>query len=270
MKGFTLATIITIGLLIPQQSNASPDKNGLVPECLQAECIKYFQQYRMYTRRGYSDAMYTLAELYYRGYGTEKNLSSALKWYRKAAKFDNADAQYKAGVLYLREGEYQDIERSLKYLRSADRNGVAEASHLLGLIYFEGQLTEQDLKLADDYFSHAVKLGHQDTINFFSQLNDTVQREQKQKLKLAAALVKDPTYLASDTIAKPVGEMETITISGPDLSEIFDYQLARLDLMSPDAVKGTGTNIPGRTCDEMISCGHMDRDRYREFFMSGW
>lgn len=269
MKGFTLATLITTVLLIPLQSTASPDKNGLVPECQQAECIKYFQQYRMYTRRGYSDAMYTLAELYYRGYGTEKNLSSALKWYRKAAKFENADAQYKAGILYLREGEYQDIERGLKYLRTADRNGVAEASHLLGLVYFEGQLTEQDLKLADEYFSHALKSGHQDTINFFNQL-DTEQSSKKQQLKLAATLAKDPTNQASDTGAKPVGEMETITITGPDLSEIFDYQLARLDLMSPDAVKGTGTNIPGRTCDEMIACGHVDQDRYREFFMTGW
>lgn len=269
MKGSTLATLITISFLIPQQSNASPDKNGLVPECQQAECIKYFQQYRMYTRRGYSDAMHTLAELYYRGYGTEKNLSSALKWYRKAAKFDNADAQYKAGVLYLREGEYQDIERGLKYLRTADRNGVADASHLLGLIYFEGQLTEQDLNLADEYFSHAVKLGHQDTINFFNQL-DTEQSSKKQQLKLAATLAKEPTYLASDTSAKPVGEIETITVTGPELSEIFDYQLANLDQMSPDAVKGTGTNIPGRTCDGMIACGHVDKDRYREFFMSGW
>lgn len=269
MKGFTLATIIIIAFLIPLQSNASSDKNGLVPECQQAECIKYFQQYRMYTRRGYSDAMYTLAELYYRGYGTEKNLSSALKWYRKAAKFENADAQYKAGLLYLRESEYQDIGRGLKFLRAADRNGVAEASHLLGLVYFEGQLTEQDLKLADEYFSHAVKSGHRDTINFFSQL-ETGQRGQKQQLKQVATLAKDPTYLPSDTGAKPVGEMETIIVSGPDLSEIFDYQLARLDLMSPDAVKGTGTNIPGRTCDEMIACGHVDRDRYREFFMIGW
>lgn len=96
-------------------------------QCDTTECHNRFLQYKRYSKKGYSDAMFVLAEFYYVGYGTEANTERDLKLFRKAAKFDSPQAQYKAGIIYLKEGENQDIDRGVKYLTEAGDNNLAPA-----------------------------------------------------------------------------------------------------------------------------------------------
>ena len=62
-------------------------------------------------------ALSALGELYYQGYGTEKNLEKSIKSFRKASHYKFAHAQYRAGVFYLMEDNFIDNKEGIRYLR---------------------------------------------------------------------------------------------------------------------------------------------------------
>ena len=96
MRNLLLALSIVVTSTLPTFASAS---TTLEP-CMESQCVEYFKAYKILTKRGHSEAMATLGELYYAGYGTEKNTKQALKWFRRAAKFGVTTAQYKADILY--------------------------------------------------------------------------------------------------------------------------------------------------------------------------
>ena len=240
-----------------------------VESCDYADCVKNFKEYKTLSRYGHSDAMYTLAEMYRLGYGTEVNMRLATKWYRRSAKQDNPFAGYKAAVIYLQEGELQDVDKAMRYLRNADRAELNEATHLLGMLYVEGELVPQDISKAKEYFTKSYEAEHLETVRLLSDLStaqlaielttiSTRAKEQKNKA--------DPAILSA-----PKGEMEVIEVSAPSLEEVFVYHIALLRKKIPDGGIGTGTMLRGKTCADMISCNsETDRDRIRDFLMSTW
>jgi len=206
--------------------------------------------------------MYTLAEIYRNGYGTEVDMRLATKWYRRAAKYDNPFAQYKAAIIYLQESENQNIEKAMRYLRAADREGLDDATHLLGLLYLEGELIETDRSRAKEYLSKSFENGHQDTLNILADISQIKLGLSDKDIVPKKAPVSKPA---------PVGEMEVIEVRAPSLEEVITYHIARLRRRDPDVGAATGTMIRGLTCAEMISCNtESDRERMREFLMSTW
>ncbi|MCT8988057.1 tetratricopeptide repeat protein [Shewanella phaeophyticola] len=244
---------------IAQSTNFKAASTPLA-QCDSAECHNRFLQYKRYAKKGYSDAMSVLAEFYYVGYGTKPNTSRALKWYRKAAKFDSPQAQYKAGIIYLSEGEYQDIDKGLDYLEQAEKSNIAQASHLLGLIYWEGELVPQDLNKVSSHLTIAYEKQYSDTTDFVEIHKNEAPFNDIYKIEVAES-----------TLNAPQGEMEQISVVSPNLEDVFDYHLALMDTFLPDAAKGTGSNIAGRTCDERIECGtQSNRHRIQDFLMIMW
>lgn len=246
-------------------------KVNLVPihvePCDLVDCASNFKDYKTLTRYGYSDAMYTLAEMYRIGYGTEIDMRLANKWYRRAAKYDNPYAQYKAAIIYLQESEYQDVDRAMRYLRGANRADLSEATHLLGMLHSEGDLVPQDMEKAKAYLKKSYQADHPDTIQLLSQLS-AVQLDIE--LKSMPAQVKKRSHHTSAIVA-PKGEMEVIEVSAPSLEEVFIYHIAMLRKSFPDAGTSTGSMLRGRTCSEIIDCNNQnDRDRIRDFLMSTW
>jgi len=266
MKG-SISTY-ALGLLVLLCSGAALAKPAVqslsaqIIPCDTSDCSKAFQEYKTLARYGHSDAMYTLAELYRNGYGTEVDMRLATKWYRRSAKYGNPFAQYKAAIIYLQESENQDVDKAMRYLRAADREGLDEATHLLGLIYLEGELIETDRVKAKEYLSKSFEHGHKDTINVLANIS-LIKLDHKDKNTV-------PTELSVSQPA-PVGEMEVIEVSAPSMEEVLTYHITMLRGGSPDARGTTGTMLRGRTCSEMISCNtESDSERIREFLMSTW
>ncbi|MDR8525780.1 tetratricopeptide repeat protein [Shewanella fidelis] len=243
----------------------------LVEPCQLADCKKNFQEYKTLSRYGHSDAMYTLAEMYRLGYGTEIDMRLATKWYRRAAKYDNPFAEYKAAIIYLQPGEEQDIEKAMKYLRNANRSDLPQAAHLLGMLYLEGELIEADIEKAKSYLTKSYEADHPDTVALLSDLS-AIQLDIQLKNKSELAQIHQANN-SNDAkkVAAPKGEMEVIEVRAPELQEVFVYHIALLRKKTPDASRGTGTMLRGRGCGEMISCNsETDRDRIRDFLMSTW
>ena len=146
------AVLLTLSLFSPQILAS----NNL-EACDTAQCKEYFKAYKILTKRGHSEAMATLGELYYTGYGTKKDNKQALKWFRRAAKFGIVTAQYKAGVMYLQDTEYKDIDKGINYLEKASKFDFPPASLVLGKAYLSDEFGLKNDKKADHLLSSAYE-----------------------------------------------------------------------------------------------------------------
>jgi len=266
MKGsVSIYTLALVALLCSAAVSAKPSVHSIPAQiipCDSSDCSKTFQEYKTLARYGHSDAMYTLAEIYRHGYGTEVDMRLATKWYRRSAKHGNPFAQYKAAIIYLQKGEKQDVEKAMRYLRSADREGLDDATHLLGLLYLEGELIETDQFKAKEYLTKAFENDHQDTLIVLAGISQAKLGLDGTDIVPKKAPVPQPA---------PVGEMEVIEVSAPSLEEVITYHIARLRRSNPDVTAATGTHLLGLSCAEMIGCNtESDRERMREFLMSTW
>jgi len=239
--------------------------------CDTKDCKEYFKAYKILTKRGHSEAMATLGELYYAGYGTDKNTKQALKWFRRAAKFGITSAQYKAGILYLQESDYQDIDKGLSLLKKSTKHSFSPGAFALGKVYLNGGLVTQDLAKADEWLSQAFSLNNQETVKFASKLKNSPKTSSLALPKLFSLVDSQVETHATNASNPPIDEMETITVSAPKYTEYFDAEIARLNNSIPDTSSGTGSNISGKTCGNMWGCStEMDSDRIRDVLLSDW
>jgi len=239
--------------------------------CDTKECKEYFKAYKILTKRGHSEAMATLGELYYAGYGTDKNIKQALKWFRRAAKFGITSAQYKAGILYLQESDYQDIDKGLSLLERSTKHSFSPGAFALGKVYLNGGLVTQDLTKADEWLSQAFSLNNQETVKFASKLKNSPKTSSLALPKLYALVGERVETHATSASNPPINEMETITVSAPQYTEYFDAEIARLNNSIPDTSSGTGSNIAGKTCGNLWGCStEMDGERIRDVLLSDW
>lgn len=75
-----------------------------------------FIWYHKAAENGNSDAMLTLAEMYFCGIGVDKNAAEAVKWYHKASERDNEKAYYKLADCYMHgNGVYKDVIEATKW-----------------------------------------------------------------------------------------------------------------------------------------------------------
>lgn len=96
---------------------------------------------------GHAGAQTNLGLLYARGVGVERNLTSALKWSRKAAEQDLVAAQFNLGCLYSK-GAAKDADLALYWFKKAAESGHAQARNNMGFIYANGVGVASDLVAA--------------------------------------------------------------------------------------------------------------------------
>ena len=84
--------------------------------------------------------------MYARGYGVEKNIDLALKWWKLAAIQNDPGAQFNLGTLYL-EGKSigQSFGEAAKWYQQAAIRGHLQAQSNLGLMYWAVSYTHLTL-----------------------------------------------------------------------------------------------------------------------------
>ena len=109
------------------------------------------------------------------GYGTAPNLRRAKKYYEKAAKLGNAEAQQSLGWLYESATE-PDYRRALKwYARAAAGSFNDEACNNIGNLYHNGLGVKRDVKRAKHWYKLAVRLGNEMAERNLALLQNEVQ-----------------------------------------------------------------------------------------------
>ncbi|HFE37745.1 MAG TPA: sel1 repeat family protein [Gammaproteobacteria bacterium] len=143
-------------------------------------------------KAGKTEAQYLLAYRYEMGRSLPRDITKAIHWYRKAARKNHADAQYRVGILYYRQKRYkkarywlakrakaghadsqyyfantfryalgtkEQTSRARKWYTKAAKQGHAKAQYELALLYQNGIGARKSPKLANIWFQRAAKNG---------------------------------------------------------------------------------------------------------------
>ena len=104
-------------------------------------------------------------------------MQAALKYYRRAAKLGDADAQNAIGFLYdTGRGVRQSYKRALKwYARAAAGSFHDEACNNIGNLYHNGLGVKRDVKRAKHWYRLAVRMGNEMAERNLALLQNEVQ-----------------------------------------------------------------------------------------------
>jgi TPR repeat protein/uncharacterized membrane protein YjgN (DUF898 family) len=119
--------------------------------------------YRKAAEQGNAHSQSSMGNMYYAGYGVEKDYAEAIRWYRKAAEQGDADGQVNLGVIYQRgEGVEKDYAEAIRWYRKAAEQENARGQAALGNMYYSGEGVEKDDAEAIRWYRKAAKQGDAD------------------------------------------------------------------------------------------------------------
>ena len=88
---------------------------------------------------------------------------TTMKQLRRAAEFNDAEAQYRLGIMYRAgRGVAQDVPQGAFWLHKAAEQGQVEAQYQLGCLFREGTGVARDEMQAAAWFRKAAENGHAD------------------------------------------------------------------------------------------------------------
>ncbi len=252
-------------IIIPLSVQAIPKDS-----CMERKCIMYFNKWKAMARAKRVPAMSAVADLYYQGYGTEKNLEKSIRYFRKASRYQFAYAQYRAGVFYLMEKDFIDHGKGIKYLRMAARNGHTESAFLLGVIFGTGELGIKDVGESDKWLEKALKKKHSVAQKYAGYLYKSGQVDEGRYTRVNE-------FIRELNVLLPKGEGEqgqvvrsnkTQWFGAPnrEVSTVsaatFNYELANLSTASPATNVVTDTERQGRKCEKILNCYKVDKEDF--------
>src|SRR6266536_2938161 len=124
---FTVLLLVTAaGFQLPAQQNEADRK--------------VLAEIRAGADKGDAKAQYELGCAFFSGIlGVAKDKAEAVKWYRKAAEQNVADAQFSLGACYANgQGATKDDAEAVKWFRKAAEQNYARAQYSLGGRYTTG------------------------------------------------------------------------------------------------------------------------------------
>jgi TPR repeat protein len=120
-----------------------------------AEAVKW---YRKAAEQNLAEAQFNLGSCYAYGQGVTKDEVEALKWFRKAAEQNLAEAQFNLGICYAYgQGVTKDEVEALKWFRKAAEQNLAEAQVNLGFRYANGKGVTKNYAEAVKWFRKAAE-----------------------------------------------------------------------------------------------------------------
>lgn len=261
--------IILLALVLSVSNSATASN---IEACLEQKCVDYFNKWKVLASRKITLASSVMGELYYQGYGTEKDLSKSLKYFRRAAKYQFTYAQYRTGLFYLYEKDFIDYDDGVKYLKKAARRGHGESAFILALGYGSGEFGDKDIEESDKWLEKAILAKNSKAQGYanFLHKNNKIQHKDYPKIStmIADLTVATPSETTASTqvtleekneIQWPEdSDTEVITVSAPSVEDVFDDAIQELKNNPPKSAGTTGTRIIGKSCEDLISCNSTD------------
>ena len=110
---------------------------------------------------GEARAQFNMAVLYDNGYGVERDLAEAAKWFHLAAEQGIPMAQYNLGFMYATgEGVEKDVKEAVQWYWLAANQGLTVAQYNLATLHLSPRSLPQDYFQAYMWLGVAAALGH--------------------------------------------------------------------------------------------------------------
>jgi len=122
-------------------------------------------------------AQRNIGHLFRWGQGVEKNIETAMQWYRRAAELGFSRAQANLAAIYLQgeEGVAVNYDEAHKWFAAAAIQGHAVAQYNLGLMFELGLGVEKSEAKALGWYNLAAKSGQPEALERLSQLVKKVE-----------------------------------------------------------------------------------------------
>lgn len=200
-----------ITTLIAETEAGNPDATYMLGLLYQLKADDYYDEYAygqakiIFDRAielGSSDAMFSLAELYYYGNGIDQDYEKSFELYSNPALDQHPEAQFSIGVQYdLGEGVAQSYEKSLEYFKKASALNHDPSTFNVGYMYENGEYVEKDLTEAKKWYQLSCDNGYEEGCTAISYLEDD---------NMAASEVASPNYQLQGIFNEIMGETEGV------------------------------------------------------------
>jgi len=112
-----------------------------------------FELFKRSANQGEAEASYYLAEMYFNGQATTKDIKLAFNWYSKSASLGYSDAAYKLGKIYVNGyGVKKNFKKGFEYFLQAAEKGHGAAQNEVGVAYYSNQGVDRDVLTAYAWF----------------------------------------------------------------------------------------------------------------------
>src|SRR5947207_976620 len=141
---------------------------------------KVLAEIRAGADKGDAKAQYELGCAFFSGtLSVAKDKAEAVKWFRKAAEQNVADAQYSLGACYANgQGVTEDEAEAVKWFRKAAEQNLADAQYNLGVCYDSGEGVAKDQVEAYKWWLLAAGQGNDDAKYNMTIVENKMSREQ--------------------------------------------------------------------------------------------
>jgi V8-like Glu-specific endopeptidase len=96
--------------------------------------------------KGDARAQFNIGYMYANGWGVQRDLAEAIKWYRRAAEQGLEIAQHSLGVAYFNgEGIARDNAEAARWFKRAAEQGFSRSQYMLGTMYLDGRGVPKNL-----------------------------------------------------------------------------------------------------------------------------
>ena len=116
---------------------------------------------------GHAAAQLRVGLLHYHGHGVRENDLQALKWFERAARQGNTEAQFHVGNMYAYglatpPADADPARLAAQWYFEAARQGHADAQYSLGILFLTGTGVQQSADEAARWIAQAAAQGHAD------------------------------------------------------------------------------------------------------------
>jgi TPR repeat protein len=169
-RGLLCSALILCVLISVQTVFAESDAEKCKSDFQDGDFVISFPHCLIAANDGNANAQYNLAQLYEKGKGTEKSISEAVNWYRKAAEQGVLAAQTYLGLSYYSGpgemiGVMKDYAEAYKWLIKSAEQGDTYSQYVIGSMYARGEGVGKDYVEAVKWYKKAAEYGQVDAQN---------------------------------------------------------------------------------------------------------
>ena len=199
---------------------------------------KAYYWYKKAAENGDAGGQNRLGLCYELGKGTTKNFAEAVKWYVKSAENGNANGQFNAGDMYENgKGVEKDYAKALAWYKKAAAHGHPGAMVALGRFYENGYGVKKDLAEAKKWYQKAKDAGDDDADDFLKSL------EEKMKPSPGTKVTQTSDGDRAVTVEDVLKELDALTGLKPvkdEVRKLIDF----VKVQNLKANKGFKTTVP--------------------------